>query len=288
MDKGHLDQKSISEEALVPLRTVRICLAQMTKDGLVQLQEIAKRNDRTPQNTWFFWGVNLQRTYASIIEFIYRSTFNLTLRRASGVDENEDMVRRYETSGGVNFMPPSDLVPAVGYKACRDTDRVGTVVEVNHELLTFSIRWPDTEIIEEKVSYGASTSSSALSSTTSSSSQIEDEHNENEFDLRDQVMVAEETQLTEKDMNQYNALLLATDRIDHTIQMLDEKLMILYEFHETTRLLPCPLATQLNLIEQSEGIVIMDDEEEMRSSDEEDEMSGGPTSSKSRPSKRRK
>ena len=40
----------------------------------------------------------------------------------------------------------------------------------------------------------------------------------------DQIMLAEETQLTEKDMNQYNALLLATDRIDHTIQMLDEKL----------------------------------------------------------------
>ena len=87
------DQKAISEEALIPLRTVRICLAQMTKDGLVQLQEVAKRTDRTPQNTWFFWGVNLQRTYSSIIEFIYRSIYNLTLRRARGVDENEDMVR---------------------------------------------------------------------------------------------------------------------------------------------------------------------------------------------------
>jgi hypothetical protein len=106
MDKGHLDQKSISEEALVPLRTVRICLAKMTKDGLVHVQEVAKRSDRTPQNTWFFWGVRLEKTYTTIIEFIYRSIYNLVLRRARGVDENEDMVRRYETSGGVNFLPP--------------------------------------------------------------------------------------------------------------------------------------------------------------------------------------
>jgi hypothetical protein len=91
---------------LVPLRTVRICLAKMTKDGLVHSQEVAKRNDRTPQNTWFFWGVRLEKTYATIVEFIYRSMYNLVLRRARGVDENEDMVRRYETSGGVNFLPP--------------------------------------------------------------------------------------------------------------------------------------------------------------------------------------
>ena len=73
----------------------------MTKDGLVQLQEVAKRTDRTPQNTWFFWGVNLQRTYSSIIEFIYRSIYNLTLRRARGVDENEDMVRDSSSETGL-------------------------------------------------------------------------------------------------------------------------------------------------------------------------------------------
>ena len=77
MDKGHLSQKAISEEALVPLRKVRICLAKLTKDGLVHLQEVPKRNDRTPQNTWFFWGVRLERTYASIIEYIFTSSKNL-------------------------------------------------------------------------------------------------------------------------------------------------------------------------------------------------------------------
>ena len=41
MDKGHLSQKAISEEALVPLRKVRICLAKLTKDGLVHLQEVS-------------------------------------------------------------------------------------------------------------------------------------------------------------------------------------------------------------------------------------------------------
>ena len=51
-------------------------------------------------------------------------------------------------------MSPEELTPEVGYKACRDTDRVGTVVEVDKELQTFSIRWPDTEVIESKVEYG--------------------------------------------------------------------------------------------------------------------------------------
>ena len=77
-------------------------------------------------------------------------------------------------------------------------------------------------------------------------------------------------------MNQYNALLLATDRIDHTIQALDEKLMILHEFHQTTRDLPCTLATQLNLKAGNEEVLQDEDEMERReggsqSSEDEDE-----------------
>ena len=70
--------------------------------------------------------------------------------------------------------------------------------------------------------------------------------------------------MTERDMNQYNALLLATDRIDHTIQALDEKLMILHEFHQTTRDLPCTLATQLNLKAGNEEVLQDEDEMERR------------------------
>jgi hypothetical protein len=146
------------------------------------------------------------------------------------------------------------LEPQVGYKACRDTDRVGSVVSVNSETKTFDIKWPDTNEIETGVPF---------------------EGQSGEEDEDGQIMLAEETQLTEKDMNQYNALLLATDRIDHTIQALDEKLLILYEFHCSTLQLPSTLATQLNLIPRGYGdsIEIKSDgsELEMSSEDEEEE-----------------
>ena len=56
-------------------------LYRMMQDGVVKLQEIAKRVDRTPQNTYFMWSVHLPSTYYAIVEFVHRSLFNLTLRK---------------------------------------------------------------------------------------------------------------------------------------------------------------------------------------------------------------
>ena len=53
-----------------------------------------------------------------------------------------------------------ELEPEVGYKACRDTDRVGTVVAVHADTNTFDIKWPDTSEIETGLSYTPSESTS--------------------------------------------------------------------------------------------------------------------------------
>jgi hypothetical protein len=198
-----------------------------------------------------------------------------------------------------------ELEPEVGYKACRDTDRVGTVVAVHADTNTFDIKWPDTSEIETGLSYTPSESTSdgdedegeketaeeaeketAEEGETEAAEEVEKEaaeeveqemHDveEEEEDDGGQIMLAEETQLTEKDMNQYNALLLATDRIDHTVQALDEKLLIMYEFHCSTLQLPCQLATQLNLIPKGGDSVIVlsdeEDEDEMSSADDDEE-----------------
>jgi len=207
-----------------------------------------------------------------------------------------------------------ELEPEVGYKACRDTDRVGTVVAVHADTNTFDIKWPDTSEIETGLSYTPSESTSdgdedegeketeegeketaeegekekAEEGETEAAEEVEKEaaeegeqemhdveEEEEEEDDGGQIMLAEETQLTEKDMNQYNALLLATDRIDHTVQALDEKLLIMYEFHCSTLQLPCQLATQLNLIPKGGDSVIVlsdeEDEDEMSSADDDEE-----------------
>ena len=199
-----------------------------------------------------------------------------------------------------------ELEPEVGYKACRDTDRVGTVVAVHADTNTFDIKWPDTSEIETGLSYTPSESTSdgdedegeketeegeketAEEGETEKAEEVEKEaaeeveqemhdveEEEEEEDDGGQIMLAEETQLTEKDMNQYNALLLATDRIDHTVQALDEKLLIMYEFHCSTLQLPCQLATQLNLIPKGGDSVIVlsdeEDEDEMSSADDDEE-----------------
>jgi hypothetical protein len=190
-----------------------------------------------------------------------------------------------------------ELEPEVGYKACRDTDRVGTVVAVHADTNTFDIKWPDTSEIETGLSYTPSESTSdgdedegeketaeegetekAEEGETEAAEEVEKEMHDVEEEEEDdggQIMLAEETQLTEKDMNQYNALLLATDRIDHTVQALDEKLLIMYEFHCSTLQLPCQLATQLNLIPKGGDSVIVlsdeEDEDEMSSADDDEE-----------------
>jgi hypothetical protein len=59
------------------------------------------------------------------------------------------------------------------------------------------------------------------------------------------------------------------------VQALDEKLLIMYEFHCSTLQLPCQLATQLNLIPKGGDSVIVlsdeEDEDEMSSADDDEE-----------------
>ena len=202
LDKGQLDQKLVSELALIPMKHVRAMLYRMMQDGVVKLQEIAKRADRTPQNTYFMWSVHLPSTYYAIVEFVHRSLFNLTLRKQRGTNDNEDVVKRCEIAGG-GFTRLADMDPhsiKKGMQSCRDTADVGRVIAVNKKEGSFTVLWPQAG--EEVVS----------------------------FDDPD-IGVAEETQLTEEDQMRYHALLLATDRIDHTVQRLDEVLTVLMEFH---------------------------------------------------------
>ena len=202
LDKGQLDQKLVSELALIPIKHVRAMLYRMMKDGIIKLQEIAKRADRTPQNTYFMWSVDLPSAYYAIVEFVHRSIFNLALRKQRGTNENEDVVKRCEIAGG-GFTRLIDMDPSlikVGMQSCRDTAEVGKVTAVDAQNETFTVMWPHGE--KEIISF--------------------DDPN---------IGVADETQLTEEDQTRYHALLLATDRIDHTVQRLDEVLTILMEFH---------------------------------------------------------
>jgi hypothetical protein len=197
-----LDQKLVSELALIPMKHVRAMLYRMMQDGVIKLQEIAKRADRTPQNTYFMWSVHLPSTYYAIVEFVHRSLYNLTLRKQRGTNDNEDVVKRCEIAGG-GFTRLADIDPHLiktGMQSCRDSADVGKVVSVNIEEETFTVQWPQAG--EEIVP----------------------------FDDPD-IGVADETQLTEEDQTRYHALLLATDRIDHTVQRLDEVLTVLMEFH---------------------------------------------------------
>ncbi len=87
----------------------------------------------------------------------------------------------------------------------------------------------------------------------------------------DTIGVAEETQLTEEDQTRYHALLLATDRIDHTVQRLDEVLTVLLEFHTHVDM---PLARQFKFSawgnKEGEELVLDEDDDD---SDDPDYLS---------------
>eukprot|EP00026_Physarum_polycephalum_P004041 Phypoly_transcript_04058.p1 GENE.Phypoly_transcript_04058~~Phypoly_transcript_04058.p1 ORF type:complete len:672 (+),score=150.11 Phypoly_transcript_04058:62-2077(+) len=92
--KRHLEQKSISEISLVPLREVCTSVYEMIQAGYIRLQEVPKIADHTPTKTYFLYTVDINSVYNTLVDDMSKGLFNLLARLASEKQKSQDVVER--------------------------------------------------------------------------------------------------------------------------------------------------------------------------------------------------
>lgn len=61
MDKKFLDQQQLSELAMMSLRETRERLYHMYRDEIVNFQEVPRRADHHPNQTFYLWTFNMHQ-----------------------------------------------------------------------------------------------------------------------------------------------------------------------------------------------------------------------------------
>lgn len=81
LDKGKLDEKQISNFALIHQKRMRAALTVMHEAGHLELQEVPRDNNRQPSRTMFLWYFDPERCRQLVLEQTYK-TMARCLQRA--------------------------------------------------------------------------------------------------------------------------------------------------------------------------------------------------------------
>ncbi|KAH9951267.1 RNA polymerase III subunit RPC82-domain-containing protein [Amylocystis lapponica] len=87
LDTGKMDEKQISKIGMMTNKDVRPLLSALSADSLVSLQEVPKSADRNPTRTFYLWYVDLQKAYSVILGRMYKTLYNIALRRQAEEEE---------------------------------------------------------------------------------------------------------------------------------------------------------------------------------------------------------
>jgi DNA-directed RNA polymerase III subunit RPC3 len=79
-EKGKLDEKALSFQSLLNQKIMRSCLASMHSDGLLELQEVPRDNNRMPAKTIFLWFFDPRRAAARLLNETYKAMSRLLQR----------------------------------------------------------------------------------------------------------------------------------------------------------------------------------------------------------------
>lgn len=79
-DKKMLEEKQITQLAMIPSQECRSVLYKMLKCGMLQLQEVPKSSDHHPTRTFFLWNVELSRTYEKLLDDMFKTVRNLRMK----------------------------------------------------------------------------------------------------------------------------------------------------------------------------------------------------------------
>lgn len=72
-EKGKVDEKMLTQLALIPAKDIRSNLTDLQNIGCLELQEIPRGVDRAPGRTFYLWFHRPHRAYTLLIEDLYRS-----------------------------------------------------------------------------------------------------------------------------------------------------------------------------------------------------------------------
>jgi hypothetical protein len=81
IEKGHLEQSSISEMGMVPMHETRQRLYHMLQDSVVLLDEVSRPQGKTPSTTFFFWASSRELLSSAVERLTLQSIFNMKLRK---------------------------------------------------------------------------------------------------------------------------------------------------------------------------------------------------------------
>ncbi|KAF8184955.1 RNA polymerase III subunit RPC82-domain-containing protein [Mycena galopus ATCC 62051] len=87
LDSGKMDEKQISKVVMMPNNAVRPLLANMSAQSLISTQEVAKSTDRNPARMFYLWHVDLAKAYSVILGDMYKTLYNIGVRRDSEQEE---------------------------------------------------------------------------------------------------------------------------------------------------------------------------------------------------------
>lgn len=73
LDKGKLDEKQISNLALIHQKQMRAALTVMHEAGHLELQEVPRDNNRQPSRTMFLWYFDPERCRQLVLEQTYKA-----------------------------------------------------------------------------------------------------------------------------------------------------------------------------------------------------------------------
>ncbi|RDB21019.1 DNA-directed RNA polymerase III subunit RPC3 [Hypsizygus marmoreus] len=89
LDTGKLDEKQVSKVVMMAPKDVRPVLAALAADSLISTQEVPKSADRNPTRTYYLWYVDLHKAYSVILGNLYKTLYNVGMRRRAEMEANE-------------------------------------------------------------------------------------------------------------------------------------------------------------------------------------------------------
>ncbi|KAF7796893.1 hypothetical protein EIP86_008078 [Pleurotus ostreatoroseus] len=87
LQTGKMDEKQISKVGMMAPKDVRPLLSAMAADSIISLQEVPKSADRNPARTFYLWYVDLQKAYAVQLSNMYKTLYNIEMRRQTEAEE---------------------------------------------------------------------------------------------------------------------------------------------------------------------------------------------------------
>lgn len=99
--KKHLEQKQISELAMIPFKEVKELLYKLFEERFIKMQEISKAGDYAPSRTFYLFSIDLTQLSRLLLGRCYQTLGNLMKRRESQMVENKRLLEKNEKLEGI-------------------------------------------------------------------------------------------------------------------------------------------------------------------------------------------